>query len=1076
MKSIFRVMRVFSLFGLIFLLSSLNSYALAKGPEKSGEEALKAGAEKALQAKVERLKSDYKDAVSLYNQGRRQEARNRFLRIAADAARNDLDPSNDLYLGYWVERGLRRYLQRSEQKIGQATEAEPEARKKAEAEKKLEVEAGRQAEDERAYKEKVKKVLQQDFQTAERFYKQGRFLEAKSLLEKIARQKEATGVSLGLLADRRLKSYLSNIDKKIAQKKEERPRKKADETRWKAEEEARTRKKAAEAERQEEQLAKLESQAQLDQQRKKRLAKIESALGSALPTSETGGPLAGKVLREEKVLRERYEKVLSEELKRAKALIEEEKYEEALTHLKNIETQIQFAPIPPSDVIDEIKKELKVLLPQVQAKAKEAQRLRHQEELERARAIAEREREKWEEIREEQIFEEIELAKLFMERKEFDKAEAILKAILIQDPTEPRALVLLEVVKTEKHMDEMAKLREVAEQEFRKQREFGVELTTPWREIYIYPPPDIWRALTERRREAPIWGLEPPDPADLRIEENLKRRITFDFTDYAFIDYIDFIRDIGDINIVIDSAVVLPADMFTLITLRLTDVTIESALKYLLSQMFPLALDFVIKDGVLFISDEIGVEQVVEPVQAVYDIQDLTAPIRDFVGPALGVGAGVGAVVAGAGEEGVRAGDGGRGGRAQEPWSGYAGEDEGDAPGFGDASSTEKMDVFAQEAEELGFEEEGRRIGVGIGAAAMARAGTPDVAGRQIVNIIRRQIDPDVWDILDNSIIYRSGQLFVTAPPSTHRKIQRLLQNLRRARAIQVSMDIRFIRCTDEFLEQVGVQIWAERTGHTTYYGDVISNLEYSVGTGVIPLTAPFSYVSGEGGTSYGLNILTEHVWDNWTVGAFLNLVQKSRQAQVTTAPRLTVMNGQSGQVSLTEVITYISKVEVDVDTSVSNGTVLIAQSTSPTTATVNVGVVFSARPTVSSDRRYVSMELMPQLTDVTFAEYTYISSQIVNSTIIETPTTIKLPHTYTTQVQDTVSVPDGGTIIAGGVLKTQEITGEVGIPVLSKLPLIGWLFGMRAETYTMDHTLILVTPHIILQEEEEEAVLKEAL
>jgi len=1068
-------MRVFSLFGLIFLLSSLNSYALAKGPEKSGEEALKGEAEKALQAKVERLKSDYKDAVSLYSQGRYQEARNMFLRIAADAARNDLDPSNDLYLGYWVERGLRRYLKRSEQKIGQATEAEPETKKKAQAEakKKLEVEALRQAEDERAYKEKVKKVLQQDFQTAERFYKQGRFLEAKSLLEKIARQKEATGVSLGLLADRRLKSYLSNIDKKIAQKKEERPRKKADETRWKAEEEARTRKKAAEAERQEEQLAKLESQAQLDQQRKKRLAKIESALGSALPTSETGGPLAGKVLREEKVLRERYEKVLSEELKRAKALIEEEKYEEALTHLKNIETQIQFAPIPPSDVIDEIKKELKVLLPQVQAKAKEAQRLRRQEELERARAIAEREREKWEEIREEQISEEIELAKLFMERKEFDKAEAILKAILIQDPTEPRALVLLEVVKTEKHVDEMAKLREVAEQEFRKQRELAVELSVPWREIYIYPPPDIWRALTERRREAPILGLEPPDPADLRIEENLKRRITFDFTDYAFIDYIDFIRDIGDINIVIDSAVVLPADMFTLITLRLTDVTIESALKYLL---FPMALDFIIKDGVLFISDEIGVEQVAEPVQAVYDIQDLTAPIRDFVGPALGVGAGVGAVVAG--ERGVT--EGGRGGRdGGGTWTGFEGEDEiqeGDAPGFSDASSTEKMDVFAQEAEELGFEGERRRGGIGVGAMAMARAATPDVAGRQIVDIIRRQIDPDVWDISDNSIIYRSGQLFVTAPPSTHRKIQRLLQNLRRARAIQVSMDIRFIRCTDEFLEQVGVQIWAERTGHTTYYGDVISNLEYSVGTGVIPLTAPFSYVSGEGGTGHGLNILSEHVWDNWTVGAFLNLVQKSRQAQVTTAPRLTVMNGQSGQVSLTEVITYISKVEVDVDTSVSDGTVLIAQSTSPTTATVNVGVVFSARPTVSSDRRYVSMELMPQLTDVTFAEYTYITSQIVNSTIIETPTTIKLPHTYTTQVQDTVSVPDGGTIIAGGVLKTQEITGEVGIPVLSKLPLIGWLFGMRAETYTMDHTLILVTPHIILQEEEEEEVLKEAL
>ena|GEM_PF-2456223 len=1225
MKFALRVLRVFVLFGLLFLLLSLDFFPLAKGAEKTGEKALKAEAEKALRAKVERLKADYKEAVSLYRQRRYQEARTMFLRIAADAARNDLDPSNDLYLGFWVERGLRRYLKRTE---GKLTEPEKEAQglplaptSKAEAraeETRLTIEA------ERAHQEKVKTVLEEDFETAERLYKQGRYLEARPLLEKVARQKEAMGISFGWLAERRLKDYLSDIDVKIAEKEKidalktvadaqsqekekakgeilsrydegmalyeagdypaakkafdevarrqdeedielgwiverglttylarvdqkilEQEQKAAEARRFAREEEERraqaTQARARQAEfarlklryeqaiglykkgdypqakglflsvqrdkgdlnlgpemeeglrrylvridedieaqRKQEQTAKLESSSQADQQRRKSLAELyyrdaknnydrrlysraredaKKALefnpqhqdaarllaqmeGTAASSSTEGSsetPLPSKVREIETVARERYEKHLSDRLAKAKALLEEEKYEEALSYLEDIDELIRFAPIPPSDVIDGIKEELVDLLPQVREAAEAAQKMREDEARLTAAEIAEMEREKWEDIREEQTSQQIELAKLFMERKEFEKAEAILKSILMRETTEPRALVLLEVVRLERHMDEMARLREVADWELRKGKELGAELTIPWRDIYVYPPADVWRLLTERRKEVAALGLEPASPADLKVEENLKQFITFDFTDTPFGDVIEFIRTVGDINVVVDSAVVTPADMLTPITLRLTDVTIESALKHVLIQM---NLAYIVKDGALFISDRVGVELMDEPVQVIYMIQDLTATVRDFVAPTMGF--------AGGGLEGGTLGD---------------------APAFGDAPAlestrrVEEMDAFAQEFGE--FEEEVPPTE----GAAVSRALTPDQAGVQTEQLIRQVIDPDIWLVTGNSIRYRQGQLIVSAPPSTHKKIQRLLENLRRARAIQVSMDIRFIRCTDEFIEQVGVELSLQRTGaaHATYWGSVTSSLDYTVETGLTPLSAPFTFTPGTAGSGAGLSFTGQHVWSNWEVDYFLNLVQKSRQAQVMNAPRLTLFNAQRGYVAVTRNVTYVSNMEISTDTTVSDGVTVTTITIDTETTVTTIGVVLDVRPTVSADRRYVQMDLAPTLRSLELG-------QLDLRQFGATAGVVFLPTITTTAVRDTVSVPDGGTIMAGGLLFTSEVEGEAGVPILYKLPYIGWLFGRRAEAYTLDNILILVTPHIILQEEEEERVIKEAI
>ena len=71
--------------------------------------------------------------------------------------------------------------------------------------------------------------------------------------------------------------------------------------------------------------------------------------------------------------------------------------------------------------------------------------------------------------------------------------------------------------------------------------------------------------------------------------------------------------------------------------------------------------------------------------------------------------------------------------------------------------------------------------------------------------------------------------------------------------------------------------------------------------------------------------------------------------------------------------------------------------------------------------------------------------------------------------VTTTVSVPDGGTVLLGGIKRLSESRTEFGVPLLSKFPYINRLFRNVGIGRDAESLMMMVTPRIIIQEEEEE-------
>tara|TARA_R100000789_G_scaffold99417_1_gene105876 strand:+ start:548 stop:835 length:288 start_codon:yes stop_codon:yes gene_type:complete len=82
---------------------------------------------------------------------------------------------------------------------------------------------------------------------------------------------------------------------------------------------------------------------------------------------------------------------------------------------------------------------------------------------------------------------------------------------------------------------------------------------------------------------------------------------------------------------------------------------------------------------------------------------------------------------------------------------------------------------------------------------------------------------------------------------------------------------------------------------------------------------------------------------------------------------------------------------------------------------------------------------------------------------------TVQQPIQEQVFVSTVVSVPDGGTVLLGGVKRLREGRNMAGVPILNKIPYVSRLFknsGVGRETESL---MLMVTPRIIIQEEEEQ-------
>jgi len=79
-----------------------------------------------------------------------------------------------------------------------------------------------------------------------------------------------------------------------------------------------------------------------------------------------------------------------------------------------------------------------------------------------------------------------------------------------------------------------------------------------------------------------------------------------------------------------------------------------------------------------------------------------------------------------------------------------------------------------------------------------------------------------------------------------------------------------------------------------------------------------------------------------------------------------------------------------------------------------------------------------------------------------------------TRKANTTAIVQDGHTLVLGGIINESRSISRGGLPILSDLPLIGYLFGTTSDTTIKRELILMVTPHVISNAEEADELTRE--
>ena len=693
-----------------------------------------------------------------------------------------------------------------------------------------------------------------------------------------------------------------------------------------------------------------------------------------------------------------------------------------------------------------------------------------------------------------------------MEEQRFAEAEVVAKQAAELDPENP---VVVQLQTQSRIMRRVMENMEIASDKEAGAYEAWADMdrsSAPFTGPIEFPDVRDWNDLTKRRSQLQAEGKLRRSPREMEIERQLTTPVSLKFNQRPLGEVLNYLAKMTSINLFIDPQGLAEEGVTsdTPVSIDLSqDISMKSALSLILG---PLRLSYIVENDVLKITSEQARHGKLYTMT--YNVADLIIPIPNFV--ANGQMGLEGALSTAYNRLGYNSAGGNFAGSA--PVTVLA-----DAQGGTGASAALNPALLAQ---------------MNAAGVPMIGGGGPPVTGQpqqipfgpaglsggtqadfdSLIELITTTIQPQSWDDVGGpgsvAPFETNLSLVVSQTQEVHEEIVDLLQQLRRLQDLQVTIEVRFITLRDDFFERIGVD-FDFNIDDNAAPDDPINGIDPSLnddngpsvsigiqpggsGTNVGLPTAdldlqfrqnssqgaqpPFGGFTGLGdATTFGFAILSD-------IEAFflIEAAQGDTRSNILQAPKVTLFNGQTALVADQSSRPFVTSVIPVV------GDFAAAQQ--PVIVVLSEGTSLNVQAVVSNDRRFVRMTVVPffsQIGDV--EQFTFEGSKTTRkgsssdtdedddttsktdeTEEITTGTTVQQPTFSFVTVSTTVSVPDGGTVLLGGIKRLQEGRNERGLPILSKLPYINRLFRNVGIGRTTSSLMMMVTPRIIIQEEEE--------
>lgn len=236
-----------------------------------------------------------------------------------------------------------------------------------------------------------------------------------------------------------------------------------------------------------------------------------------------------------------------------------------------------------------------------------------------------------------------------------------------------------------------------------------------------------------------------------------------------------------------------------------------------------------------------------------------------------------------------------------------------------------------------------------------------------------------------------------------------------------------------------GVQWFIENYVSQAPIGNLFPDTDTSAGGGS-DLNNPLAgrrggSIAGFGGVLTGTNGLG-YVLDMHDARALVNVLESEGDVKVLSAPSLVVLNNKEASINV--------GVQIPVNSS----------SITP------IGGGTTAQSFVQFRDTGTTLTVTPRVNPGGMV-YMEISQEVSTPGATRDAVAGNVPVNQKT-IQTEIAVQSGKTVLLGGLIQQSENTSRSGLPGLSRLPVVGGLFGARSKSQERSELLVLITPTVV--------------
>ncbi len=190
--------------------------------------------------------------------------------------------------------------------------------------------------------------------------------------------------------------------------------------------------------------------------------------------------------------------------------------------------------------------------------------------------------------------------------------------------------------------------------------------------------------------------------------------------------------------------------------------------------------------------------------------------------------------------------------------------------------------------------------------------------------------------------------------------------------------------------------------------------------------------------------------FDSNRLQVFLRAQASKNKLNILSSPHILAADNKEARIEVGQEVPIVTSEYIPQD-------VLASTSTSRSIEYRSTGVILSVTPRIN-EKGLVAMDITQEVSEAQPLVEGGIQSPIISNRKAET----------------SLVVQDGQTIIIGGLIKEQSSKTITGIPFLSSIPLLSYLFSNTADKKVKTELVILITPHVINSIDEADVATKE--